>query len=179
MFHLQFHGTAFVPFTSILFVNFLWTFCELGFLHSEVPFETQLLRCRTSSTESVRFLFTEDGLQGPMISDEGNVHPKVVTTWNTKKEDMLTKHLEKTFVEGWWWEESEKPRKRKRAKLRCISWGSKTSKLHLRFKIICGAPRLPQTPTTVISQQTVTHKPSIQTNQTSIKKRGQDNWNDL
>lgn len=67
----------------------IYTFCELGFLHSEFLFETQLLRCRTSSTESVRFLFTEDGLQGPMISDKGNVHPKVVTTWK----HMLRTHL--------------------------------------------------------------------------------------
>ena len=74
-------------------------------------FEAPKLRCRTSSTESVRFLFAEDGLQGPMISDEGNVHPKVVTTWNTKKKQkkkhvFFQKH-QKTGVERWW-EDSEK-----------------------------------------------------------------------
>jgi len=143
---------------------FSWTFCELGFLHSEFPFETQLLRCRTSSTESVRFLFTEDGLQGPMISDEGNVHPKVVTTWNTKKEDVLRKLLEKHLLKVGG---GKKARNRESERERNYDVSLEDLKLQ---NFICGAPRLPQTPTTVISQQTVTHKPSIQTNQTSIKK---------
>jgi len=80
-----------------------------------------------------------------------------------KKRRHVEKTFGKAFVEGWW----KKARNRESERERNYDVSLEDLKLQ---NFICGAPRLPQTPTTVISQQTVTHKPSIQTNQTSIKK---------